>query len=431
MENYKPKSLEVQNIKKIVDIKITPTSNVVQITGKNGSGKTSTLDSLWWVMDGESSIQTDPIRHGEQKAKIRLDLGEIIATRAFTRKGDTDFTTSLKVEAADGSRFTNPQSMLNELLGNLTFDPLNFTRVKPKEQLEMLKTFAPGVDFDAIDVANETDFDARTEINREHRSLVTQAEAIELPEIVPEEVDLQVLNDQLRDAEVHNRTIDARKEAHETTAQMIKRNTDQITAKAQAAQNLRHQAAALDEEITTLKAEAEEMQAKLDTAGALPEVIDTAIIYDKIYAAEAGNKLSELAIEKANLVMLANNRKSHSEELTKKIENRKAETEKAVKATKMPVDGMGFGDDCILFNGVPFNQASDAEQLQVSIMMAIAMNPRLKIIRVRDGSLLDDDAMELLNKIADEHDYSIWVERVDNSGKIGFVIEDGRLANTE
>ena len=97
----------------------------------------------------------------------------------------------------------------------------------------------------------------------------------------------------------------------------------------------------------------------------------------------------------------------------------------------MPVDGMGFGEDCILLGGVPFDQASDAEQLHASIMMAIVMNPRLKIIRVRDGSLLDDDAMELLNKIADEYDYSIWIERVDSSGKIGFVIEDGKLANTE
>jgi len=58
------------------------------------------------------------------------------------------------------------------------------------------------------------------------------------------------------------------------------------------------------------------------------------------------------------------------------------------------------------------------------------MNPKLRVIRVRDGSLLDEDAMKLLAKFADAHDMQIWVERVDSSGAVGFVLEDGRVRNT-
>ena len=54
-----------------------------------------------------------------------------------------------------------------------------------------------------------------------------------------------------------------------------------------------------------------------------------------------------------------------------------------------------------------------------------------RVIRVRDGSLLDEDSMNILAEMAVERDYQIWIERVDSSGKIGFVLEDGHLANEQ
>jgi hypothetical protein len=84
----------------------------------------------------------------------------------------------------------------------------------------------------------------------------------------------------------------------------------------------------------------------------------------------------------------------------------------------------------VLLNGVPFEQASDAERLRASIAIAAAMNPKLRVIRVRDGSLLDDEAMALLSGFASENDFQIWIERVDSSGRVGFVMEDGHLKTT-
>ena len=62
--------------------------------------------------------------------------------------------------------------------------------------------------------------------------------------------------------------------------------------------------------------------------------------------------------------------------------------------------------------------------------MAMAMNPTLRIIRVRDGSLLDEDAMKLLAEMAAKNDSQIWIERVDSSGRVGVVLEDGRIKPT-
>ena len=97
----------------------------------------------------------------------------------------------------------------------------------------------------------------------------------------------------------------------------------------------------------------------------------------------------------------------------------------------MPVEGIEFGEDSVLLNGVPFEQASDAEQLRASVAIAMAANPKLRVIRIRDGSLLDDEAMQLLGTMATEADMQVWIERVDSSGRIGFVLEDGHVRKTE
>ena len=107
---------------------------------------------------------------------------------------------------------------------------------------------------------------------------------------------------------------------------------------------------------------------------------------------------------------------------------RDAEKLTAIEKAKLPVESLSFGDGIVLLNGVPFEQASDAEQLRASCALAMAGNSTLRVLRVRDGSLLDQESLELLAKMADEKDYQVWIERVTSGEKVGFEIRDGQLA---
>ena len=99
----------------------------------------------------------------------------------------------------------------------------------------------------------------------------------------------------------------------------------------------------------------------------------------------------------------------------------------AIKGAKFPVDGLGFDDNGVTYNGVPFSQAGSAVRLRTSVAMAMAMNPELRVIMIRDGSLLDSKNMAIIEEMAKEHDFDIWIEKVNESGKIGIVIEDGSV----
>jgi hypothetical protein len=94
----------------------------------------------------------------------------------------------------------------------------------------------------------------------------------------------------------------------------------------------------------------------------------------------------------------------------------------------MPVPGIGFEADGVTLNDLPLDQASAAEQLKLGLAVACAMNPHLRVMLIRNGSLLDDDAMTMVAKMAEEHGAQIWIERVGNDGKCTVVIEDGEIA---
>ena len=98
-----------ENIKNIRVVEISPKDNTVIISGKNGAGKSSVLDSIEYAFSGKS-LPRKPIRDGELKVQIVIDLGEFKLTRTFTQKGST-----LKIENNDKSI----KDLLNETVARL------------------------------------------------------------------------------------------------------------------------------------------------------------------------------------------------------------------------------------------------------------------------------------------------------------------------
>ena len=408
--------LTASNFKRLKAVEIAPDGNLVQITGRNGMGKTSVLDAIWAALAGASAIQAVPIRLGEDSARIQLDLGELVVTRTFKRVGDSDFTTAITVANAEGARFPSPQRMLDDLLGALSFDPLAFARMSPKEQFNELRRFVPDVDFDAIEKQNALDYSKRTDINRQAKEARAQAAGINVPPLLPgEEASEEALLDEYERVMAENRALDAAETLRNSALQGIKR--------------AREEAAALRQQADRLEAKAKADEAALLSAPA-PRA-DVTLIRARIAAAHEAGKHRAARAERDRLAALASDLEQQGEALTKAMERREQAKRDAVAAAQMPLPDITFGDGVILKAGVPFEQASDAEKLRASVAIAMAGNPKLRVLRIRDGSLLDSDSLRLIAEMAQERDYQVWVERVSDDGKVGFVIEDGQLKGAQ
>lgn len=437
LDNLTIVELTAENVKKLVAVQIKPDGSLVQITGRNGQGKTSVLDCIWWALEGAKHIQAEPIRKGAKEARIRLDLGVIKVTRTFRRPKDEtgQITTFMSIENEDGAKFPKPQMILDQLFGALTFDPMAFLREEPKKQLTILRGFVSDVDFDAIDCANKADLAKRTEVNRDAKMARAQAAGIVVPMDKPvEPVDEEALIRELEDAG----EIGAGIERERASREAVMRDLVNMRLDVQRAHNRAH---AIREKARTMIEEAEReehyvseteavIKSEEDRVAALPalrEPVDTSDVRRRLAEAKEVNRIVTLRAQRAAIEERALALEAQADTLTEAINDRRAQVTEAIAKAQMPVPGMSFGDDMVLLNDLPLNQASDAEQLRTAVAVAMAMNPKLRVIRIRDGSLLDPDGLKLLAEMAQERGYQIWIERVDTSGKAGFVIEDGTV----
>jgi hypothetical protein len=423
--------LQAENVKRLRAVTITPEGNIVEISGRNGQGKTSVLDAIWWAVSGTTHIQAVPIRKGENEARIRLDLGDLKVIRTFRRREEGGHTTSLVVESADGARYQSPQKMLDSLLSALSFDPLAFTRMDGKAQLETLKRFVPGVDFAAIEKASKADFDRRTEVNRTIRTLRSQAVSIEVPAGTPaERIDDAALVAKLEEAGEFNTDLERRRIRREQAEDEVAAQEASIETLRARAKQLRHDADEADAEADKINARMVVTRGKLADAEALPEPIDTLDLRQRIADAGRINAAVAQREQRERIEKQVQAAETEAAALTKAIEDRATQKREAIAKADLPVPGIGFGEDEILLNEVPFDQASSAEQLRTSVAIAIAANPKLRVIRIQDGSLLDEEAMRILAEMAQAADYQVWIEVVQSGRSAAIIIEDGAVAGS-
>lgn len=392
-------SLEAENYKRLRAVEITPDGDLMVVGGRNAQGKSSVLDAIWAALGGrEGNKAAKPIRDGEESARVRLDLGDMIVTRTWRGENST-----VKVESTEGAVFKSPQALLDGLVGKLSFDPLAFTRLGPREQREALLSLVDlDVDLDALDRERAEVFATRTEIGRRGKSI---GDVPAIDDALPkEEQSASEILGRIREANEQQRAVVEAEQAVDDAGERLTRLRAELAAAETAYDEADKRAAALtlpEVDVETLERELGD----LETTNA---------------AIRANNSAKALLRQKTELG-------AEYESLTRRIESLDGQKEAALAGASFPVEGLGFDESGVTFQGVPFTQASSAEQIRVSLAMAIAANPKLRVVRIMDGSLLDDENLKMIAAVAAEHDMQVWIERVGADG-VGVIIEDGEVA---
>jgi len=397
--------LETENIKKLKAVEITPKGNVVVIAGKNGNGKSSVIDSIAMVLGGKKLIPKIPVRNGQKTASITADIGEFLVTRKWTNP-DTSY---LKVATKDGAKISNGQDILNKIIGNLSFDPLAFGTMEPKKRVKILKEITK-VNFDDLDVRRDTFYGQRTFKNSQMNEVRAKVVGI-MEDIPPRPKKIESIEDiqsEHNQAMAHNDSV----EKTNQLAERLKFEAQECNVKAQ---EFIDKGKALVERIETL-----------DHLAGIP--IDVSKLTEKMKEHYEMKKIEEQHRDLETLQSKEEMLRLDSDALTGKIEQVDKQKNDMLANAKMPIKGLSFGDNEVTFNGIPFNQLSSAEQIKVSMSMAIAMNPKLRVAMIYNGSLLDTEAMDYIVKIAKEKDMQIWIEKVaDSPDGSSIFIEDGEV----
>lgn len=312
--------LVVDNFKRLVAVEITPDGDLVVLSGKNNSGKSSALDAIWAAVGGAAACPDKPIREGAEKGEVRLELDNgLIVERTFTKKG-----TYLKVTAEDGAQYPKPQDMLDALIGRVGFDPLAFARKKPKAQVEeLLHVVDIGIDLDEHETKRQALYDKRADANREKKrfegALAEQTRYDDAPGAVVSAGDLA---GKITEAE---RTNEERMKAGNRIRQ-------------------------IGMSIRELQQEEKKLKTWLETG----ERIDVDALKTRLATVEADNEKVRTNERYDELKAESETAKTAAAKLDKKLKLHDEKKDTALAAAKFPVPGLSFNDEGVLYNGIPF-----------------------------------------------------------------------------
>ena len=414
--------LKINDLKRITAVEIHPeTGKPIILTGDNGNGKSSVLDSI--ILGLSNTGLDDPIRHGRPSGSVKITLGadkaEYLLERKVTKSGD-----KLTLTDANGIAVQKPQTFLNGLLGNYAFDPLEFTHLKPKEQVEALKA-AAGLDFAELDAKRAKFYAERTDVARDGKEAAAQLAALTSPadNVPTEEVSavdlvgkLRVLEDAQRAVSVADAELATARATHAQAAAMVAKLREQLaTAEAtekELAETVNKRQAALSDAMSKAPDE-EQVQAARDAIAAVDET-NKAVRNAAAYKA-LKEKVDKLRLDHANL--------------TRRIEEIDEAKKEAITNANLPLDGLELTDEGVMVNGTFFSQLSTAEQIRVSTLVAMSQNPTLRIIIIREGALMNSANLAMIAKMAEERGFQVWVEKFqEEPGNVGLHIVDGAIA---
>ena len=404
--------LRAENVKRLkaVEVRPDPEAGLVIVGGRNAAGKSSVLDAIFLALAGGDASKTTPkpIREGQNKASATVDLGDLVVTRTWSKSN-----TYLKIEASNGQRIASPQAVLDKLVGELTFDPLHFVSQTPQQQVRILLSLLElPVDPAEIDTMKEKTFTDRTVVNREVKRREAVLESMERPatDLPTEPISVSALVGEIETAQ---------RQAHENAEQRRK------------LESLRGEESRLEAEIQKLQAALEATrtdreQFKKTAAGQTEPDIDS--IRKQLQSAEQINQQINLAGNYRRQKTELHKAQAESDALTTRLEQLEQIKEDALSEAKFPLEGLSFNSDGVLFNGIPLEQTASSEKLRISIAIGMTLNPKLKILRVTDGSLLDNDGLQLLEEMAKAEGFQVWIERVADTGEgVSVFIEDGQV----
>lgn len=416
---YRLVEVRATNVKalKAVAVKVDG-KPLFKVSGRNGQGKSSLLDAVAMALAGPAGFPEKPIRAGQDQAEIFLDFTDLKLTRKIVASEDAPrgYTSALKLEFRNGKRPKEKQTELDALRGSpIADDPLEFASMKPRQRYELVRGLIPDFDFDANDEARRAKFEERTDVGRDRDKAKGAWQAIIVPPDAPLElVDVTQAAAALMDANRTNREI---QEEHARRG----RYADEL-------EGMQDREAILVKQLQELRAGIAEHEKTIREYEPVPEPIDVEAIEKTIRNAETINAGARRRQESMQRYSEYETLQEKWADLTTSIEAIDQEKRQAIEEADLPIAELTLADGDLLLDGLPFDQASTARKIRVSTALLMALKPELRVLLVREGSLLDDEARAALEADAKEYDFVVLMECVgeDVAGG-GVVIENGEV----
>jgi len=435
----------------------------LEITGTNGTGKTSVIDAIKLALTNNSDRDRDyVIKQGEQEGEIIVETDTGLYIDRKKRAGKADYK-SIK----DGGReVIGPENMLKTLFTPLQLDPVTFIQLDKKEQN---RTILDLIEFDwdlnwikekfgeipqdvnyeqnilqvLKDIQSDNGFYYRTrqDVNRDLRNKKAFVE--EIAATIPPEYDAakwedydigdtyrrieqaKQINGRIEKAKIFKDSyennvrgfeaekeisISAEKDKIATERDELTSRIERLKAEIKAAENtLKTLDSKLADKVALAESQYNEKLAKLDSDIKVAdeymdkEPVDITADEEEVRTAEEMkkhlNEYKRMEVLKQDCDLL----KQESDEFTNKIELARNLPGEILETATLPVEGLTVENGVPLINGLPVSNLSEGEKLELCVDVALSNPNNLQIILI-DGAerLSDENRKKLYEKCKDK-----------------------------
>ena len=448
----------------------------IEITGTNGTGKTSIIDSLRYGLTNRSSREFI-IHKGETEGEIIIetDTGLHIDRKKRTQQAD------YKSVKENGKEVSSPEMVLRELFTPLQLNPVEFTQMSKQEQnrviLDMIEfewdlnwikdqfgEIPSGINYEQnilqilndIQAENGEYFQRRQDINRDIRN--KQAFIADIAKDIPEnyeadkwaDYDLGEIYKKIQSIKSENEKIQRAKMFRDSYDNKVRG----LEAEREIEISLQEKAIAREREnlksnIERLKAEIkadEEKLLNLDNKLNDKKIIAQSKYNEQLAKLESDIKVaeqycnkemidcSELELEASNAEQMKKHLNEYyrmknlqseleeltvkSKELTRKIELARSLPGSILENATIPVEGFSVENGIPLINGLPVSNLSEGEQLNLCVDIALSKPNTLQIILIDGAEKLSDENRNKLYKKCKEKGLQFIATRTTNDNEM-------------
>lgn len=470
----KATKIKIKNLFGITETELDGRS--VEITGTNGTGKTSVIDSIRYALTNGSS-RDYVIHKGEKEGEIivETDTGLYINRKKRTEQAD------YKSVKDCGKEVSSPENFLKQLFTPLQLDPVAFTQMSKKEQnraildliefpwdlnwiREQFGEIPQGIDYSQnilqvlsdIQSENGDYFRSRQDINRDIRNEkafiediakdipehfnAAEWESFDLAEAYKKISAAKEMNSRIQRAKVFRDSYDnkirgfqgekesavaAEKLAVSNQREAILKSIERMKAEIAAGES---KLASLDgilaDKIALAESRYNENVARLDSdikvadeyADKIP--VDTAPLEEQAAHAEQMKKYINEYNRMRNMQEEVKELTAASDKLTAKIELARSLPGKILETASIPIEGFTVENGIPLIHGLPVSNLSEGEQLELCVDVALSKPNNLQIILIDGAEKLSAENREKLYSRCREKGVQFIATRTTDSSEM-------------
>lgn len=403
--SVKIRQLEIENVKRIKAVTLTPTENgLTVIGGRNGQGKTSVLDAIAWALGGNKLKPSESQRIGSAAPpSIHIELSNGLVVE---RKGK-----SSALHVIDPSGQKAGQQLLDSFIEKLALNLPKFMDARNDEKAEtLLQIIGVGDKLAVLDRQEKSLYNQRLEVGRiadrkkKHAEEMAwypdaPAEPVSASELIQRQQAILAKNGEnqrKREKEAHyNKVLAEAQIAFDRAKAALKQAEQDCVTARKAAENLQDESTAeLEQDIANIDA-----------------------INTKVRANAEKNRVQAEADELAG----------QYGDLTQQIESVKEQRIKLLDSADMPLPGLSVQDGELTYNGQKWDCMSGAEQLQVATAIVRKLNPDCGFVLMDKLEQMDPETLAAFGQWLEGEGLQVIATRVGTDDTCSIIIEDGYI----